>query len=72
LGDLLFSAVNVCRLSGVNPDIALTAAVNKFIHRFRGMENAVRSDGKSIGDLTLNEMDVYWVKEKHISMKNQE
>jgi tetrapyrrole methylase family protein/MazG family protein len=72
LGDLLFSAVNVCRLSGINPDIALSAAVNKFIHRFRGLENAVKSDGKSIEDLTLNEMDVYWVKEKHISMKNQE
>jgi tetrapyrrole methylase family protein/MazG family protein len=72
LGDLLFSAVNVCRLCGINPDIALSAAVNKFIHRFRGMENAVKSDGKSIEDLTLSEMDVYWVKEKHISMKNQE
>jgi tetrapyrrole methylase family protein / MazG family protein len=67
LGDLLFSAVNVCRLCAVNPDIALYASVNKFIRRFRGMEKAVQNDGKSIEDLTLREMDVYWVKEKHTS-----
>ena len=66
LGDLLFSVINVCRLSGVNPDIALYDAVNKFISRFRGMEKQVKSEGKSIEDLTLSEMDVYWVKEKHI------
>jgi len=72
LGDLLFSAVNVCRLCGVNPDIALYAAVNKFITRFRGMENRMKSEGKSIEDLTLSEMDVYWVKEKHISMKDNQ
>lgn len=72
LGDLLFSAVNVCRLCGVNPDIALYAAVNKFIRRFRGMENRLASEGKSIEDLTLNEMDVYWLKEKHITMKDSD
>lgn len=70
LGDLFFSAVNACRLCGVNPDIALHAAVGKFISRFRGMENRAKSEGKSIEALTLNEMDVYWVKEKHISMKD--
>ena len=66
LGDLLFSVVNVCRLCNVDPDIALYAAVNKFICRFRGMENSVTSEGKSIEDLTLSEMDVYWMKEKRI------
>ncbi len=72
LGDLLFSAVNVCRLCGINPDIALFAAVNKFIRRFRGMEIRVKSEVKSMEDLTLKEMDVYWIKEKHISMNNKE
>ncbi len=70
LGDLLFSAVNVCRLCGVNPDVALYDAVNKFIRRFRGMENRLSSEGKSIEDLTLSEMDVYWLKEKHMTMKD--
>ncbi len=60
LGDLLFSIVNVCRLSGKNPDIALFSATNKFISRFQKMENAIKKAGKCIEDLTLSEMDVYW------------
>ena len=65
LGDLFFSIVNVCRLCKINPDIALFSSTNKFVDRFRKMENAVEKAGKSIGDLTLSEMDVYWEAEKH-------
>ena len=60
LGDLFFAAVNVCRLCGKDPDIALTSATNKFIRRFRNMENAIKTAGKCLEDLTLSEMDVYW------------
>jgi len=60
LGDLFFAAVNVCRLCGKDPDIALTSSTNKFIQRFRNMENAIKSAGKSLEGLTLSEMDVYW------------
>ncbi len=60
LGDLFFAAVNVCRLCGKDPDIALTSSTNKFIKRFRNMENAIKSAGKSLEGLTLDEMDVYW------------
>ncbi len=60
LGDLLFAAVNVSRLCGKDADIALFNATNKFINRFRNMENAIKKAGKSLEDLTLSEMDVYW------------
>lgn len=60
LGDLFFAAVNVCRLCKKDPDLALHFATNKFIHRFRKMENAIKTAGKSLEDLTLSEMDVYW------------
>ncbi len=60
LGDLLFSVVNVCRLAGVTPDIALHLATEKFIRRFDKMENAIKNDGKALECLTLSEMDVYW------------
>ncbi|MEG1472381.1 MAG: nucleoside triphosphate pyrophosphohydrolase, partial [Clostridia bacterium] len=60
LGDLLFSVVNVCRLCDKNPDISLFSATNKFIERFRFMENEIKKSGKCIEDLTLSEMDVYW------------
>lgn len=64
LGDLFFSIVNVCRLSHKNPDMALHFATNKFIERFRNMENLIEKAGKSIEHLTLSEMDVYWEAEK--------
>ena len=60
LGDLFFSAVNVSRLCGKDADMALFAATNKFISRFRNMENAIKKAGKCLEDLTLSEMDVYW------------
>ncbi|MCI6377109.1 MAG: nucleoside triphosphate pyrophosphohydrolase [Clostridiales bacterium] len=60
LGDLLFSAASVCRLLGKDPDIALYSAVNKFISRFRNMENEINKSEKCFEHLTLSEMDVYW------------
>lgn len=48
LGDLLFSAVNVVRLSGKNGDIALYRAVSKFVSRFKRMEQAVKNDEKCL------------------------
>ena len=67
LGDLLFSCVNVARMSGVDPESALQSATEKFISRFSVMENAIKSDGKALKGLTLSEMDVYWNKAKVIS-----
>ena len=64
LGDLFFSAANVCRLCKRNPDIALSASTDKFINRFRNMEKSIQKAGKSIEHLTLSEMDVYWESEK--------
>lgn len=60
LGDLLFSCVNVARLAGLEPELLLKAATEKFIRRFTAMENLVISDEKSLEGLTLAEMDVYW------------
>ena len=60
LGDLLFSCVNVARLAGLEPELLLKSATEKFIRRFTAMENLIISDEKSLEGLTLAEMDVYW------------
>ncbi len=65
LGDLFFSCVNAARLCGVESETALMGAVEKFIRRFRAMENMIKSDGKAFEDLTTAEMDVYWNSSKH-------
>jgi tetrapyrrole methylase family protein/MazG family protein len=60
VGDLLFVAVNVARLSGVDPESALKAANRKFRRRFRHIEVGLRRDGRKPADSTLEEMDRLW------------
>ena len=60
LGDLLFACVNAARLSGVDPERALELATEKFIRRFRAMEEKILADGRQFSEMTLPEMDRYW------------
>ena len=60
LGDLLFAAVNVARLEGVDPESALKAANRKFRRRFRYVEERLRDEGRKPADATLAEMDRLW------------
>ncbi len=59
-GDLLFSAVNLARKSGVDAEEALTISVNKFIERFKKLEQAISADGKNIKNLSEEEIDEYY------------
>lgn len=60
LGDVLFSAVNVSRYVDVDPEDALTWASEKFIRRFRAMEELATKDGKELEGMTLDEMEEYY------------
>jgi tetrapyrrole methylase family protein/MazG family protein len=60
VGDLLFVAVNVARLTGVDPESALKAANRKFRRRFHHVETRLREDGRGPADSTLGEMDRLW------------
>lgn len=60
LGDLLFALVNYGRLRGVSPEMALRATNKKFLRRFRYIESQLDSEGRSIGEATLEEMDELW------------
>lgn len=59
-GDLLFSIVNVARLLGLEPETALTMAVDKFIRRFKAVEAKAAAQGRSLREMTLKEMDRLW------------
>lgn len=59
-GDLLFSVINAARLYGVNPDNALEKTNRKFIRRFNFLENKAKELGKSLKDMSLDEMDAIW------------
>ena len=60
LGDLLFAVVNVSRFYKVQPELALTATINKFIKRFEYVETQSAQQGKKLEDMTLEEMDALW------------
>ena len=59
-GDLLFAAVNVLRMKGVDPEMALTRSVDKFVARFTKVENAVLSSGRKMQDLSIEELDAIY------------
>ena len=64
VGDLLFAALNVARLSGVDPEKALTRCCDKFTARFRKVKALARKHGKPMLEHTLAELDVYWEEAK--------
>lgn len=60
LGDFLFSVINAARLYKLNPDNALEMTNQKFIRRFNYVEDHSMKQGKSLKDITLEEMDKLW------------
>ncbi len=60
MGDLLFAAVNVCRLLHLEPEEILTSASEKFLSRFAGMEALALNGGRSLETMTLDEQEMLW------------
>ena len=59
-GDLLFALINYARFIEINPEDALERTNKKFIRRFNFIEQRVNETGKSMHDMTLAELDVFW------------
>jgi uncharacterized protein YabN with tetrapyrrole methylase and pyrophosphatase domain len=64
MGDVLFAAANVGRFLKIDTDDALRQSTAKFIRRFTAMEAMIRADGRRFQDMTLSEMNTYWVRAK--------
>ena len=65
-GDLLFSLINYARFIDINPEEALELTNKKFIRRFQYLEEESAKAGKTMGEMTLAEMDEYWNKAKKL------
>ena len=65
-GDVLFSLINYARFLKINPENALERTNKKFIYRFQYLESKASELGKSLADMTLAEMDVFWNEAKKI------
>ena len=65
-GDVLFSLINYARFLKVNPEDALERTNRKFIARFQYLEEKATAQGKSLKDMTLQEMETYWQEAKKL------
>lgn len=60
LGDVFFALINYSRFIDANPETALEKTNKKFIKRFRYLEENAKKLGRSLHDMTLAEMDIFW------------
>ena len=64
-GDVLFAAVKAGRFLNVDPEDALNATCEKFIARFRRVEEACAARGAEMSSLPLDELTRLWNEAKH-------
>jgi len=66
LGDLFFVLVNLARWKKVDAESALRETNLKFRHRFTYVEQGAKDQGRSLSDMTLEEMDALWEESKKL------
>lgn len=72
LGDLLFAAVNVCRLLGVDAEQALRHGNRKFERRFSRMEQLLASAGhERLEQLKLEQLEQAWEQSKNEERRDE-
>ena len=64
MGDLLFAIANLARKMGIEPESALRKANEKFMKRFAALEDRVHRQGRSLQDMSLEEMEREWTQVK--------
>lgn len=65
LGDVLFCVVNVARFYGIDAESAGQKACEKFIRRFRYLEEHAAAGGKKLEDMSLREMEEIYQMARH-------
>ncbi len=60
LGDVFFTLVNLSRALGIDAEAAMRDANEKFYKRFSFMEARAAREGKSLADMSLNELEELW------------
>jgi nucleoside triphosphate diphosphatase len=60
IGDLMFTAINLARVSGIDPESALRATNAKFERRFAYVEKRIVAQDRKLEDVSLEEMDKLW------------
>ena len=66
VGDLMFACINLARKLNVDPEAALRATSQRFKWRFTWIEQQAQNQGRSVDDMSLDEMEALWRKAKTI------
>lgn len=66
-GDVLFSVVNIMRLSNIDAEDALRKTIDKFITRFKYIEKESKQQNRSLKEMSIQEMEELWQKAKLLS-----
>ena len=69
IGDLFFALINMCRLYGIDPELALERCNKKFISRFQHME--AEAGNKLFSEMSAEELDTLWRSAKKDEKENQ-
>jgi len=59
-GDVIFSLINYARFLHIDAENSLEKTNKKFIERFTSMEKEALSKGRTLSEMTLEEMDAIW------------
>jgi MazG family protein len=68
LGDLIFTAVNMARKLGVEPELALEHANQRFIARFQHMETSAAAQNQKLEELKPEDLDTLWCAAKSANL----
>ncbi|MGM9619463.1 MAG: nucleoside triphosphate pyrophosphohydrolase [Oscillospiraceae bacterium] len=71
LGDLLFAAVKVGRFAELDPETVLHDACEKFLRRFRRVEQAASETGQALSGLPRGELERLWAEAKRPEAKSE-
>ena len=64
MGDLLFAMANLARKLGIEPETALRKANDKFTRRFETLERTVAESGRTMREMSLDELEQEWQRAK--------
>ena len=68
IGDLFFALINMCRLYGIDPELALERCNKKFISRFQHME--AEAGDRLFSEMSAEELDQLWRNAKRDEKEN--
>lgn len=65
IGDVFFTLAQVCRLAGINSELAAEHGNQKFLKRFLKVEEMAKSEARIVQNLSQIELEKYWQKAKN-------